>query len=105
MTAVTYYGRIRFIFNFLPLLRQATGLRHVVTVVAGGKEGKLYEDDLDGRKVPLAGLRGNGYTNTTLTLETLTLETLARQAPDVSFNHNFPGQVETNLLWSEAGGT
>jgi hypothetical protein len=48
-----YYCRTRFIINLLPLLQQATSLRRVVTVFAGGKEGQIYPNDFQGWKVPM----------------------------------------------------
>ncbi|SPQ24016.1 19460085-89d4-48b6-a52a-c20ba3e10e4d [Thermothielavioides terrestris] len=109
-TAVTYYARIRFIVNLLPLLQKATGLRRVVTVFGGTKEGTLYAGDLQGRS--LAGAGGGGAAGAALrahtsSMMTLALESLAFEAPDVAFVHSFPGIVRTNLgrdLRGSAGG-
>lgn len=88
-----YYSRTRFIVNLLPLLHQATALRRVITVFAGGKEGPLDPSDFSGRKVSLISQRGHFSS-----LLTLSLEVLAKEAPDVAFIHNFPGPVKTNLF-------
>jgi len=43
------HARNRFIVNLLPLLQQAHGLRRVITVAAGGKEGPIDANDFEGR--------------------------------------------------------
>jgi hypothetical protein len=98
MTAVSQHSRIRLAYDLLPQLRQASGLRRVVSVLAATKEGKLRADDLHRRKVPLLDARGHGST-----AMTLSLEALARQAPEVSFVHNFPGSVRTSLIRADSG--
>ena len=92
--AVTYYARIRFIVNLLPLLRNATGLRRVVTVLAGTKEGTIHTNDLQGRHMSIITPRGVGHFSS---LMTLALEAVAQNAPNVSFVHNHPGAVKTNF--------
>ncbi|KAK3361303.1 hypothetical protein B0T24DRAFT_642937 [Lasiosphaeria ovina] len=91
-TAVTYYARTRLIVNLLPLLRTATGLRRVVTVFAGTKEGPIHTDDFATRHVPILAARGHASA-----IMTLSLEAIAVTAPEVSFVHDFPGPVKTNL--------
>lgn len=91
-TAVTYYSRTRFIFNLLPLLRSASDLRRVVTVFGAGKEGPVTKSDFQAWKVSMLAQRGHVSSMTTLSLEAL-----AKQAPEVSFIHDFPGLVKTNL--------
>lgn len=98
MPAVSYYSRLRMANNLLPLVRRAPTLRRVVSVFAGGHEGRLYVDDIPGRTVSMAG--GRGHFASAMTLG---LEALARQAPEVSFVHNFPGSVETDLIRPESG--
>ncbi len=89
---MTFYARIRLISNLLPLLQKAQDLRRVVTVFAGTKEGKINTADFQGRHVPLLSQRGH-FTS----MMTLALEAIAEKAPDVSFIHDFPGAVMTNL--------
>ncbi|KAI9828097.1 MAG: hypothetical protein M1832_003624 [Thelocarpon impressellum] len=96
--ALTYYARTRFIANLLPLLQQATALRRVVTVGVSGKEGPLFTDDFQGWKVPILSQRGHLGS-----LLTLSLEALAQKAPDVSFIHDFPGPVKTDLARDAKG--
>ncbi|KAF7548035.1 hypothetical protein G7Z17_g7316 [Cylindrodendrum hubeiense] len=93
ITAVTLYSRTRLTVNLLPNLRQASSVRRVVTVMAAGHEGHIWADDIPGRKIPLRGARGH-----LCTALTLSLEDLSRKAPEVSFIHNFPGAVDTNLI-------
>ncbi|KAK3904487.1 hypothetical protein C8A05DRAFT_42431 [Staphylotrichum tortipilum] len=108
-TAVTYYARVRLIVNLLPLLQKATGLRRVVTVYGGTKEGALCASDFSGRCLCPPNPTGGGSTNTTAaagvqvqlrahtsSMMTLALESLALEAPDVSFVHSFPGFVRTS---------
>ncbi|KAL8698013.1 MAG: hypothetical protein Q9201_006804 [Fulgogasparrea decipioides] len=91
-TSVVYYSRTRFIINLLPLLRSAPHLRRIVTVFGAGKEGPINPTDFPAWKVPMLAQRGH-----TSSMTTLSLEALAKEAPEVSFIHNFPGLVKTNL--------
>ncbi|KAI0435014.1 hypothetical protein F5Y09DRAFT_158509 [Xylaria sp. FL1042] len=91
-TALAYHCRTRFIINLLPQLRQASGLRRVITVLAGGKEGKIFTDDFQGNNLSVLSVRGH-----ITAMITLALHTLAKQAPEVSFIHVYPGFVKTNI--------
>ncbi|KAI1823887.1 hypothetical protein F4861DRAFT_301313 [Xylaria intraflava] len=90
--ALGYYCRMRFIANLLPQIRRAPGLRRVVTVLSGGKEGKVFTDDLHGNRVSIMSLRGH-----IASITTIALSALAKCAPEVSFIHAFPGFVKTDL--------
>jgi hypothetical protein len=92
LAALNYYSRLRFITNLLPLLRNASTLRRVVTVGGGGKEGPLDVTDFPALRVPLPQLRGH-----LTTLITLGLEAVTKTASDVSFIHDYPGSVNTGL--------
>lgn len=96
--ALTYYSRVRFIINLLPLLQQATALRRVVTVFAGGKESRLDTSDFQGWNISALSARGH-----LASLVTLSLEALAKKAPEVTFIHNFPGAVKTDLAKDAKG--
>lgn len=98
ITALAYYSRARFILNLLPLLQQATALRRVITVFAAGKEGPIDTTDIQGWKVPLLAQRGHATS-----LVTLSLEALAKKAPEVTFIHNFPGAVKSNIARDTKG--
>jgi hypothetical protein len=91
--SLAYYSRTRFIVNLLPLLQQATALRRVITVLAATKEGPVDTTDIPARKVSMLAQRGH-----LTSIVTLSLETLAKKAPEVTFIHNFPGSVKTNLI-------
>lgn len=91
---MSYYARLRFIVNFLPLLENATNLRRVVTVLAGTKEGQVYVDDLQCRHRSLFSPGARGHVTS---MTTLSLEAIARKAPSVSFVHDYPGFVKTSL--------
>ncbi|KAM0432250.1 hypothetical protein ACHAPT_004788 [Fusarium lateritium] len=98
ITGLTLYSRTRLTVNLLPLLKKASSLRRVVTVMAGTKEGKIFLDDIPGRNLQLRSARGHLCTTMTLSLEAL-----AQQAPEVSFIHNFPGSVDTDLIRKDDG--
>lgn len=95
ITAVTYYSKVRFTLNLLPLLcaSSPSGLKRVVTSFTGGKEGPVYPNDFQGYKVPVRGARGHISS-----MVTLSMEAMKKEAPDVSFVHAFPGFVKTNLV-------
>ncbi|RYP12249.1 hypothetical protein DL765_007434 [Monosporascus sp. GIB2] len=90
--ALTYYSRVRFVANLLPLLKRAASLRRVVTVFAGSKEGKVFPDDFQAKRLGMMSARGHCAS-----MITLALETLAATAPEVSFIHDYPGFVSTEL--------
>jgi len=91
--SVKHYSRIRFVQNLLPLLKKAPAPR-VVSVLAGGQEGKLFTSDLD--------LKDNhSFTNDLghfTTMHTLSLEELAKNNPSISFLHAYPGFVDTGII-------
>ncbi|KAF5680710.1 hypothetical protein FDENT_8329 [Fusarium denticulatum] len=101
VTGLTIYSRNRLAINLLPLLKKAPYLRRVISVMAGTHEGKLFSDDIAARNIPFTSIHNSrGHMCSALTLS---LEALAHQAPEVSFIHNFPGSVDTNLIRSGDG--
>lgn len=90
--ALMYYARTRFIVNLLPQLKQAQSLRRVITVAAGGKEGAVIPTDWQAENMSILSYRRHATSMITLTL----LE-IAKQAPGVSFIHNYPGFVNTGM--------
>ncbi|KAK4163339.1 3-keto-steroid reductase [Cladorrhinum sp. PSN259] len=89
-TAVTYYSRIRFISNLLPLLQRATSLRRVVTVFNNRSSDPktsastlIQPQNIPSGPKPL-------LTQQSSAIMTLALESLALEAPDVTFIHSFP---------------
>ena len=89
--ALAVHSRTRFTANLLPLLRRARGLRRVVTVFTGGKEGAIDFADFQGWKMSNP-IRSRSHASS---IVTLTLESLAARAPDVAFVHHFPGVVKS----------
>ncbi|KAF5694558.1 hypothetical protein FGLOB1_14186 [Fusarium globosum] len=101
VTGLTIYSRNRLTVNLLPLLKKSPSLRRVISVMAGTHEGKLFSDDIAARNIPFTSIHNSrGHMCSALTLS---LEALARQAPEVSFIHNFPGSVDTSLIRSGDG--
>ncbi|MCJ1391815.1 hypothetical protein MMC18_004682 [Xylographa bjoerkii] len=93
LAALSYYIRIRAVYNLLPLLNASPSPR-VVAILAGGTEGAVDLTDLELRKkhslIAAAGL------SATQTL--FALEELAKTNPSISFVHVFPGFVNTGQL-------
>ncbi|KAL9011945.1 MAG: hypothetical protein Q9173_003256 [Seirophora scorigena] len=69
---------------------------HVVSVLAGGKENTMVEDDLDLKHN--YGVLTSAHHGTTMS--SLAFEHLARQNPAVAFVHIYPGYVRTDILQS-----
>jgi NAD(P)-dependent dehydrogenase (short-subunit alcohol dehydrogenase family) len=95
--SLRYYGRVRFAQNLLPLL--STHAR-VISVLADGKEGKILEDDLDLERNYSAVRSADQFGS----MMTLSWDFLAKQEPEKSFVHVFPGLVSTGLLSRSATG-
>lgn len=92
MSATGYYARTRFISNLLPNLKQAAGLRRVVSVLAGGHEGPIDITDFQGKTMSMLKIRGH-----LVSMTDMALETLAEQAPEVTFINDYPGAVKTGI--------
>ena len=97
--SLCYYSRMRFIANLLPLIQQASSFRRVVSVFAGACEGPVSTSDIPGMTLGLLAARGHASS-----LVTLGLESTAARAPDVSFIHDFPGNVKTTIMDNMPGG-
>lgn len=89
---------MRFFYNTLPLLEAAKDPR-VVSILAGGKEGPIEEDNLDLVK-SFSVSASNTYP---ASMTSLAFEFLAAQHPSISFIHEFPGFVATPLLKNSLG--
>ena len=90
-----YYSRLRIAQLLLPLL-DAAASPHVVSVLAGGQEGALQEDDLGLARPPHFTVARAAVHSATM--GTLALEKLAAAHPRVSFVHTYPGIVDTPLF-------
>lgn len=97
-SALTILARNRIISNLLPLIRQADSLRRVVSVFGATMEGPIDLDDFEGWH--LSRPRQYGHE---ASITTLALEAHHRNAPDVSFVHNFPGAVESGIARGQVG--
>ena len=90
-----YYSRLRAAQGLVPLLNAAASPR-VVSILGGGGEGKLNEQDLDLRKPGSYSVVSAAVHSATML--TLSYEHLARENPRISFVHAFPGWVATPLF-------
>ncbi|KAI9815134.1 MAG: hypothetical protein M1827_002977 [Pycnora praestabilis] len=100
--AVHYYARMRFANNLLPLLQAAStsastttppALSRVVSILAAGHEGPIVENDL--------GLDhhfslGNCAAHATVMTD-FAFEELAKEYPNTSFVHSYPGFLSTGI--------
>ncbi|KAK5121687.1 hypothetical protein LTR85_004859 [Meristemomyces frigidus] len=96
--SLRYYGRVRFAQNLLPHLSPDGG--RVVSVLAGGQEGKILEDDLDLERNYSIMQSASQFA----TMMTLSFDHLAVQSPQLGFIHVYPGLVSTGLLGRSATG-
>ncbi|KAK8068304.1 hypothetical protein PG996_007416 [Apiospora saccharicola] len=87
-----YYSRLRITQLLLPLLNQAKS-PHVVSVLAGGHEGALKEEDLGLTNAKNFSVASSAIHSATM--GTMALEKLAAENPRVSFVHTYPGIVIT----------
>lgn len=93
MTALSFYSRLRISQLLLSLVERATGLKRVINIAGGTKEGTFYPTDMQALTVPLYAIRGH-----LTTLITLGHEALAARARSVSFIQVSPGAVKTALF-------
>ncbi|KAN0114587.1 hypothetical protein V8E51_004131 [Hyaloscypha variabilis] len=87
-----YYSRLRAVQQLLPLLNNTAAPR-IVSVLGGGIERPLYEDDLDLRDESHWSMWTSALHPATM--GTLALEILANENPRLSIVHWFPGPVST----------
>src|SRR5579859_41412 len=93
LASLSYYSRLRFTYNLLPLLSSSANGR-VISILAGGKERGLDINDLE--------LHNNyslpNLSRTSATQTVLSFEFLAKTYPTVTFCHVYPGFVNTGQL-------
>lgn len=76
-------------------MRAATGPRRVVSILTGTKEGEIFLDDFQGwNDGPTDLFKQRRHSSS---IATLTLAHFARLAPTISFVHDFPGNVKSNI--------
>ncbi|KAI3331806.1 hypothetical protein HD806DRAFT_478368 [Xylariaceae sp. AK1471] len=91
--AISYFSRMRLLFNLLPLLNQSPRPR-VLSVLNGGMEKRVVENDMGLEK---SWTVGNLVNHTTL-FTSLTFDGVAAQNPELTLIHNAPGLVESDNL-------
>ncbi|KAK6354690.1 hypothetical protein TWF696_003829 [Orbilia brochopaga] len=98
--ALNYFSRARFIQNLLPALTTAAsnsnnpiGAR-VISVLSAGHEGPINFADYELKKT--FSLRNAGIH--AVTSNSALSKYLAKQHPDISFIHSYPGGVETGII-------
>ena len=102
MYSLQYFARIRSVVKLLPLLNRAgqnQELARVVSVLGAGNEGKVFEDDLE-MKHNYSLQKCSGQA---ISMNSLALEHLARENPNVSFVHTYPGVVRQTSIMSNMG--
>lgn len=92
------HSKLRFILNLLPLIQNAKSLRRVVSVGAACCEGPINIDNIYGKGLPLMKWRDQNAS-----IATLLMGKVAQRAPDVSFVHNVPGVVKSNITRDAEG--
>ena len=102
LAALTYYSKIRFAINLLPLVQKAEGLKTVQFVFAATKEGPLDASDFPAMRIGLSKGRGHMASMNTLGLDLLREKVDGSE--DVRFVHDFPGTVKTELLNHDVSG-
>lgn len=93
--ALLYYSRIRFILRLMPLLHASVQpSAHVVSVFAGGAEGKIGSGPLPIGTPPPNDYGIGSVRKYTTYMKTMMFEALAKQhAGKLSLSHIFPGLV------------
>ena len=93
--SLLYYSRLRLVTLLMPLLLATESAAHIISVYAGGYEGKLFADDLSLRQpghYSFANCRSH-----VVYMKTLVFEKLAQEhAGKLALVHVFPGVVMTN---------
>ncbi|KAI0890813.1 putative short-chain dehydrogenases/reductase [Annulohypoxylon nitens] len=84
-------SRILFALNLLPAIQKAKGLKRVVSVFASGYEGP-YDENQWAEFAVKKPMKARSHISSMITMAN---NVMARQAPDVSFVHNYPGAVQT----------
>ncbi|THW80621.1 hypothetical protein D6D18_09126, partial [Aureobasidium pullulans] len=96
--AIAVHARNRFITNLLPLIKNATSLRRVISVFIATLEGEIQMDDFQGWHMKLMANRDHAASITTLSLESH-----HRDYRKVSFVHNFPGVIKSGITRGTSG--
>ncbi|PIA94524.1 hypothetical protein CB0940_08949 [Cercospora beticola] len=97
--SLRYYSRIRFIQTLLPVMSSSA---RAVSILAGGKEGKIFEDDLDLKKNYSVGNAAGQFA----TMMTLSFDNFSSQSENsgTGFCACFSGVDEHGSTWEECEG-
>lgn len=93
LLAIRYYARALFAVRLLPLLHNSPCAR-VIFILAAGKEGAIFPDDLE-LKHHYSILN---CARASSAMVSLFCEEAAARNPDVAFVHAYPGAVNTRVL-------
>ena len=102
---LSFYSRMRFIMNLLPLLRissaSAPHFSRSLTILGAGNEGALNLNDLELKHNYSVG-KSAAHS---VTMTDFMVEEFACREPGTSFIHSFPGSVKTGItrempLWA-----
>jgi NAD(P)-dependent dehydrogenase (short-subunit alcohol dehydrogenase family) len=93
LMCLRYYGRMRMLWKFLPLLQKSENAK-VVSVFAPGREGKLYLDDLSLRNPAHFGIFSHISHASFMT--TFFMEEISRRYENIALIHWYPGLVKTD---------
>ncbi|CAG8970873.1 hypothetical protein HYALB_00000852 [Hymenoscyphus albidus] len=91
--ALTYYTRLRFTYNLLPLLNASSAPR-VISILGGGLESEIDLQDLEIRN----NFKAQKAMKYSTTQTTLAFEELANSNPSITFIHKYPGFVNTGAI-------
>ncbi|KAK3670405.1 hypothetical protein LTR78_009758 [Recurvomyces mirabilis] len=97
--AVRYYGRVRFTQNLISVMSSHA---RVISIMGGTQEGKMLEHDLELSRPGNYSLTQSN--NQIASMMTLSFDHLAKENPDKSFIHVFPGLVSSGILARSATG-
>ncbi|KAK0660464.1 putative dehydrogenase [Cercophora samala] len=92
--ALEYYSRMLFILHLLPLLAQSD-LARVVSVLGGGMEIAYFLDMDDWDLKKPGNFKFYRARPQYIAMNTITMDKLAKDHPNITFIHSFPGAVNT----------
>ena len=102
--SLSYYSRMRFTHNLLPLLTSAPHFARSLSILSAGFEAPLNLTDLDLK----TSFSLSKCADHTITMNTLMTTEFAKRNPSVGFVHSYPSAVDTGLmrempLWARVG--
>ncbi|KAJ3891327.1 hypothetical protein C8J55DRAFT_510703 [Lentinula edodes] len=92
--ALSYYSRWTFIHDLMPLMQKSERGAKVYSILAAGANSPIEKDNLDLRKNHTFGKMTAALT----TYTNVAFQKFAKEEPNMSFNHAFPGFVRSPML-------